>query len=304
MKNEAKKEESLPLVSVAIITYNQKEYLKECIESVLAQDYKNLEIVVADDCSTDGTQEMLKEYVKKYPDKFVLKLSDKNQGITGNSTNAINACSGKYIVLIGGDDILLENKIQRQVEFLEANEDFVLCGTYTNIIDEKGNLIRQVKDFKKKKNPIYSLCELIESGNGLVPVVSYMFRRDAIPKEGFDYRLPVASDSLFMYHVASKGKIYVIKEFLTAYRVHSKQISAKGYFDDSLVSLALSEFFFLECYKSIHKSRSLFFFAQGRKYHKQGKFTDAKIHYLASLNIRFNIKALIALFLTLLGIKR
>ncbi len=85
------------LVSVAIITYNQKEYLNMCIESVLAQDYENIEIVVADDGSTDGIQEMLKVYKEKYPDKFILVLADKNKGITKNTNLVHFACKGKYI---------------------------------------------------------------------------------------------------------------------------------------------------------------------------------------------------------------
>ena len=67
-----------PLVSVAIITFNQKPFLKECIDSVLAQDYENVEIVVADDASTDGTHELLCDYKAKYPEKFVIKISKKS----------------------------------------------------------------------------------------------------------------------------------------------------------------------------------------------------------------------------------
>lgn len=110
-------ERSIPLVSVAVITYNQKDYLKESIESVLAQDYKNIEIVIADDCSTDGTQDMLREYDKKYPNKFVLRLSEKSW-ITPNTNLAYFACSGEYC-FTAGDDIFLPTKIAKQVEFLK-----------------------------------------------------------------------------------------------------------------------------------------------------------------------------------------
>jgi len=67
VENKAK-----PLVSVAVITYNQKLYLEECINSILSQDYPNMEIVIADDASTDGTHEMLDKFCRQYPDKFVI----------------------------------------------------------------------------------------------------------------------------------------------------------------------------------------------------------------------------------------
>jgi glycosyltransferase involved in cell wall biosynthesis len=214
--------QGLPLVSLAIITYNQKDYLRECIESVLSQDYENIEIVIADDCSTDGTQDMLREYDKKYPNKFVLKLSERNQGITANSNLALFACCGKYIAMTGGDDI-----------FLPTN---------------------------------YSLSELIASGNGLVSVVSYMFRKDAAPKKGFDFRLPTASDSLFYFHIANQGSIWIIPEYLTSYRIHKSHASKLEYRDDILLSLSLCEYYFSSCLNSIKIAKCNFFYSLGRFY--------------------------------------
>src|SRR5690554_3312559 len=111
-------EEESPLVSIAIVTYNQKHFLKECIESCLAQDYQNTEIVVADDGSTDGTHELLKEFAEKHPGKFVLRISEINQGITKNHNVAQFACSGKYIAWMGGDDLMLPRKISKQVDYM------------------------------------------------------------------------------------------------------------------------------------------------------------------------------------------
>ena len=116
-----------PLVNIAIITYNQKEFLRECIESCLNQDYKNIQIVVADDCSTDGTKEMLLDYEKKYPDKFILCLSESNRGITANSNSAHFACTGKYIAWMGGDDLMLPTKLSKQVAYMEKNPECTIC---------------------------------------------------------------------------------------------------------------------------------------------------------------------------------
>src|SRR5690606_18656769 len=128
-----------PLVSIAIITYNQKEFLKECIESCLAQDYPNLEIVVADDGSTDGTHDLLNDYDMKHPDKFVLRLSKENQGITKNSNAAHFACTGKYVAWIGGDDLMLPGKISKQVEFMEMNPDCTICYHDMDVFDSDSN---------------------------------------------------------------------------------------------------------------------------------------------------------------------
>lgn len=286
-----------PLVSVAIITYNQKEYLRECIESCLAQDYPNFEIVIADDCSTDGTQEMLREYVAAYPSKFVLRLAEKNQGITPNSNACLEACSGKYIAMLGGDDLLLESKLSKQVDLLETQHDVSLCGTFTRLIDSKGSRIGLRKDFKKKKEAVYELCELVESGNGLVPVVSYMFRASLIPEEGFEPRIPIASDSLFMCRVTSFGKIFIIKEELTAYRVHESHARKLGYKLDSILSHAFIEYYFPHCIPQILKRKSNFYINNAISAFLNN---DSKLGFTllkASINYKLTLKSLLVYFL-------
>jgi glycosyltransferase involved in cell wall biosynthesis len=291
-----------PLVSVVIITYNQKDYLYQCIESALGQDYENFEIIVADDASTDNTQELLKEYDVKYPGKFRLILSQNNQGITKNSNAALFACRGKYVAMLGGDDLLLPGKIKKQVEFLELNHDYVLCGTYTMFIDESGKEIFVQKDFKNKPDKKYTLSELIEAGNNLIPIVSYMFRRAVAPKEGFDLRLPIASDCLFMYHIASKGNIYILKEPLTAYRVHKSHAKKLGFFDDSLVSLALCNFFFPQCYSATQKAISRTYYRHAKFLLFNGDKNKAKQYYIISIRQSINIKSIIVVLLLKLNL--
>ncbi|MEW6600576.1 MAG: glycosyltransferase family 2 protein, partial [Nitrospirota bacterium] len=120
-----------PLVSIAVITYNHEKFIAECLDSVLSQDYGNIEIVVADDGSTDGSHTILREYEKKYPGKFILRLSAKNQGITRNTNVALYACSGKYIAWLGGDDLMLPGKLKKQVAYMERHPDCRI--TYHNL---------------------------------------------------------------------------------------------------------------------------------------------------------------------------
>lgn len=213
----------LPLVSVAIITYNQKEYLKECIESVLEQDYDNIEIVVADDCSTDGTQQMLKEYDRKYPNKFVLKLSDKNQGITKNSNLAHFACSGKYIAWMGGDDLMLPGKIRKQVEYMEKNPDCTICYHNLDVFQSETNetLYFFNQKIKYKGNVEVSIKHGVFNG-----ACSTMVRKDKAQKAGFNELLPVASDWLYWVEsLHNGGTIDYIDEVLGRYRRHKNNVT-------------------------------------------------------------------------------
>lgn len=214
---------NIPLVSVAIITYNQKDYLKECIESILCQDYKNIEIIIADDCSTDGTQIMLKEYDFNYPNKFVLKLSTKNQGITKNSNLAHFACSGKYIAWMGGDDLMLPGKIKKQVDFFESHNECAICYHNLDVFDSDTKKTLYFYNSKLKLNGDISKTIKYGTFNG---ACSTMVRRNQTPSYGFDERIIIASDWLYWVEtLANGGSINYIDEVLGKYRRHSNNIT-------------------------------------------------------------------------------
>jgi len=212
-----------PLVSVAIITYNQKKYLKECIESVLKQDYSNIEIVVADDGSTDGTQEILKKYDKNYPKKFVLKLSNKNQGITKNSNLAHFACSGKYIAWMGGDDLMLPGKIRKQVEYMEKKPECTICYHNLDVFQSETNETLYYFNENNKYNGDVKTVIKYGTFNG---ACSNMIRASKAPKSGFNETVPVASDWLYWVETLHNGgTIDYIDEVLGRYRRHDKNIT-------------------------------------------------------------------------------
>jgi len=218
-------EAKFPLVTVAIITYNQKEYLKECIESTLAQNYLNIEIVVADDGSTDGTQEMLKEYDKKYPNKFVLKLSEKNQGITKNSNLAHFASSGKYIAWMGGDDLMLDGKIRKQVEYMESHPNCTISYHNLDVFDsDTGKTLYYFNEEYKYNGDVFTSIRY-GTFNG---ACSTMVKRTKTPKLGFNNLVPVASDWLYWVEsLHNGGNIDYIDEVLGKYRRHENNITNK-----------------------------------------------------------------------------
>jgi glycosyltransferase involved in cell wall biosynthesis len=215
---------TLPLVSVAVITYNQKEFLIECIESILLQNYDNFQIVIADDYSTDGTQATLFDYETKYPSIFKLILSDVNGGITVNSNRAHFACEGDYIVWMGGDDLMLPNKIASQVEFMENNPKCTILYHNLDVFDsESGKTIRLMNN--KYNSHQGNFYKVVAKGvfNG---ACSTMIRRSKAPAKGFDERIPIASDWLYyMETLLNGGEIRYIDKVLGRYRRHTQNIT-------------------------------------------------------------------------------
>jgi glycosyltransferase involved in cell wall biosynthesis len=209
-----------PLVSIAIITYNQKEFLGECINSCLNQDYTNIEIVIADDGSTDGTHEMLEEYSISYPGKFVLKLSQSNQGITINSNAANFACSGKYIAWMGGDDLMLPGKLSKQVSFMEANLDCAICYHDLDVFENSTNKTLYV--FSDKSKPMEGGASASVKYGAFNGACSTMVRRSCTPEKGFEESIPLASDWLYWVEtLINGGDIKFIPEILGRYRRHN-----------------------------------------------------------------------------------
>lgn len=115
--------------SVAVLTYNHEAFIRQCLDSILAQvvDFP-YEIVIVDDCSTDSTQDILREYEKLYS-HVRLHLNPENQGISRNNNLILSLCKGSYVAMLEGDDYWIDpNKLQRQVDFLNSNEDVGFVG--------------------------------------------------------------------------------------------------------------------------------------------------------------------------------
>ena len=119
----------VPLVSANIITYNQERYIAQTLEGALRQqtDFE-VEIVVGEDCSTDGTRRIVLDYQRRYPDRIHVITSDRNVGAFANSQRVLEACRGRYLAICDGDDHWTNpHKVQTQVDFLEAHPEYSLC---------------------------------------------------------------------------------------------------------------------------------------------------------------------------------
>lgn len=113
-----------PLVSVVVVTYNSSKYVIETLESIYSQSYKNIELIVADDCSMDNTREVCLDWFKTKSARFVntmFTMTDRNSGVASNANNGIHSAKGEYIKTIAGDDILLEDCISINVQYVIDN---------------------------------------------------------------------------------------------------------------------------------------------------------------------------------------
>lgn len=213
----------LPKVSVMIITYNQIGYIRECLESVVSQDYENLEVIVSDDASTDGTQNVILEFANSYPQIIRPLLGESNIGVTGNSNRAFRACTGEFIALLGGDDIFGPGKIRVQSAFMRRNPECKLsyhaCYSFD---DETKEII--CKD--AECGPLLmDWSKLYSYGNDCHRAVTMMLRRSSCPENGFDRRVPVLSDIIFFLETSYRSNIYRVPGIYTLKRSHSCNVT-------------------------------------------------------------------------------
>ena len=118
--------------------YNCEDTLAKAIDSILEQTYTNWELIMCDDCSTDGTYALAKSYQEQYPDKIVLLKNEVNKKLAFTLNHCLSCAKGEYIARMDGDDISLPDRLQKQVEFLESHEEYQLVGTLMQRFSEEG----------------------------------------------------------------------------------------------------------------------------------------------------------------------
>lgn len=201
-------------VSVCIVTYNQEKYIAECLESLVTQQTSfKFEIIVGEDCSTDGTRAIVQQYVEQYPDLIVPLFYEENVGAVENVKRVYKAAKGKYIAHMDGDDMALPNKLQRQFDILEANPDCSICVHNMNAVDVKSQKMdRAFLLFEEKK---YSLIDMYLI-NPFFIHSSKMFINKI--DEYIDQLNVNALDTEVHIEQAKQGDIYFLSDNLGVYR--------------------------------------------------------------------------------------
>ena len=132
-----------PFVSVCVTTYNHAPYLADALDAILSQECDfGVEVILGEDCSSDSTLEICKQYLERYPEKITLIVSTENVGWRENYRRCVEAAKGKYIAFCDGDDYWCDNgRLAEQVALMEQNERVGLCYTLAERRDEKGTLV-------------------------------------------------------------------------------------------------------------------------------------------------------------------
>lgn len=212
------------MVSICCSTYNHEKYLRKALNGVLMQEVNfKYEILIGEDCSTDKSRDIIEKYVKKFPDIIKPFYRDKNRGALDNNIELYDNAKGKYITLLETDDFWInKKKLQKQVDFLENNPEYVAvtCGLYP--VDKNGVILKNVI-YPECKKRIYSHKDYrkwILPGQTSMMLYRNMKEIREHIKDEYMYKAHKygPGDRMLLLTLFSLGKIYCLKEKMGAYR--------------------------------------------------------------------------------------
>jgi glycosyltransferase involved in cell wall biosynthesis len=246
-------------VSVVVPVYNQAPFIRETVDSVLAQDHGDLELVASDDGSTDGTADVLAEYARREPGRVVHVRSERNTGIAGAFNRGLDAAGGDLIAWLGGDDVMLPGKLRRQVAVLEARPDATGCCHDAEVFDSDTGRVygRFTEVYNGRRGVRDGGVELLLDPVYLMLPSTMMVRASAIGTHRFDPRIRVSNDWLFDIDVFRRGRIVGLDDVLARYRRHTGNVTSQtsDTLEDALVVLAIAEARYPELHRAIRRRR-------------------------------------------------
>lgn len=215
------------VVSISCITYNHAPYIRQCLDGFLMQQCNfDYEILIHDDASSDGTQEIIKEYQKKYPEiiKPIIQVENQwSRGVRGmNLRYNFPRAKGKYIALCEGDDYWSDPlKLQKQVEVLENDPDCSLCFHPTKFVRNNNPLDSYIHAPSIKRDK-YTMIDVIRGGGGFMATNSMVYRTEYLKNNYPDWaRKAPVGDLPLMLVLASKGHFRYVDDVMGVYRIMS-----------------------------------------------------------------------------------
>lgn len=211
---------SPPLLSIIIPTYNSEQFLSQTIQSILNQTYKNFELIIINDGSTDSSKSIIESFndtrIKYYENK-------KNKGIVFTRNYGLQLAKGEYIGMVDSDDIVYPEKFEEQITFLEKNKDFGMVGSWVKFIDVEG---KRLSGSWKLNAPPEMIPSIMLFNNYFVQS-AVLSRRESISRFTFKVDFPTAQDYLMWVEVTQNYKTWNLPKYMLDYRVHKGGITEK-----------------------------------------------------------------------------
>lgn len=312
-----------PKVSVCMITYNHENYIREAIEGVLMQqcDFE-VELILANDCSTDKTDEVIQDILTNHPRASWIKYKNhtENKGMMPNFIWALEQCKGTYIALCEGDDYWTDPlKLQKQVDFLEGNQEYVLHF-------HNAEVIKNVKNKKNERRRFYNVYNKTEYtandvlASWIIPTASIVFR-NVITKYPKFFKEAVFGDLALQVYLCEYGKMYALDEVMSIYRINDDSITIKSinnlkHSNKLIKQLELMNSFFDEKYNSEIMKKIFLLNLEKANYFKNKSILKQSYLFLKTISLnpllayRFNkkvvnaFKSIVVTLLTMLNIKK
>lgn len=243
-----------PLVSVIIPMYNAEKYIEETVESIIAQTYRNWEVVIVDDCSTDFSCKIVERFKKVNSRIKLIKLNINFGGPAYPRNIGLDNITGDFIAFLDADDVWEKDKLELQVEFMLKN-DILISGTLNSKIDKDGKIIDK-QDVKTEEYSIFQIDQFLDKNR--LSLSSVMIKREFC-KNKIRFRedkiLIAAEDYFFWLEFLYINKVdaYVINKPLLKYRVFNTSLSRKGALLRNRIREYLPRFIFIyefDYYKS------------------------------------------------------
>lgn len=225
-----------PLVSVILPVYNGAVHVGETIESILGQTYRNMEIIIVDDASTDHSLEVIRSY---HDSRIKVITCEKNRNIVYSGNLGFKAAKGKYVALIGHDDLWKQDKLEKQVAFLEEHLSYSVCFTRMDVIDEN---LRICKDsfcyrlFSETNRTSKAWIRKLFIGGNCLCAPSACIRKEMLDKVGYyRYALLQLQDYDLWLRLFLEGEVYIYPEKLTFYRQFNNKKNLSAINDETAI---------------------------------------------------------------------
>lgn len=209
-----------PKVTVLMSVYNGQKYLREAIDSILNQTFRDFEFLIINDGSTDRTAEILQSY---HDPRIKIINNEKNIGLIESLNKGLELAKCEYIARMDADDISMPNRLSTQYAYMKSNPDLAICASSYEQIDENGNTIKTIKGYLGCEQLYYFLT----FANFLAHSTVLLKKSIVLKLKGYDDRVLHAEDYDLWYRVSRVGKIIQTDEILLKLRIHQDRISSK-----------------------------------------------------------------------------